>query len=435
MFSVLTCSALLASATATSSLSGPPSIPELADSAGRFETLLAAVGAAGLAETLSSEGPFTVFAPTDAAFSRIDESTIQFLLTDAGRPQLQRILTNHVVAGRLDAAMLLSRSEVETLAGTVLPLQIARDRLLVGDAVVESANLSASNGIVHVIDRVLIPEKQISPREVLLSAAIERGAPLFNDGNPEACAAVYATALDAIALGEGFGLDANGRKALGDRLERAGKMTDPSARAWEYRRLIDALYSQETMTSNDATKTASVRNADSGTLLYDFRSSSDARKWRTVLDGVMGGRSTGRITMENDALVFQGKTSLENNGGFSSMRASVPEGALADANAIRIRVKGDGRTWILGTRGSGNMGGDAYWYRFDTTDGEWTELTVPISEMERHFFGNKVPGLLSPDQVRGIDFYIYDKNAGPFRLEVDTIEAVKIADKNLAFDA
>ena len=437
MITVLACSALFAGS-APAITQGPPNIPELADSAGRFQTLLAAVGAAGLADTLASEGPFTVFAPSDQAFSLVDESTIKYLLTDEGRPDLTRILTHHVVAGRLDAGTLVGQDEVETLAGTVLPLEVARNRLLVGDAVVEQADLAASNGIVHVIDRVLLPPKQVSPREALITAAVERGVPLFNDGNPDACAAVYATALEAIALGEGFGLDANGRKALTARIERAAKMSDVRARAWEYRRLIDQLWADDTMQSTDPSRTASApaRIRDSGTLLYDFSNQSQASQWRTVLDGVMGGRSTGRISMENGNLLFQGATSLENNGGFSSMRAPVAKGAFdGDANAIRIRVKGDGRTWILGTRGSRNMGGDAYWYRFDTKDGEWTEVTVPIAEMERHYFGRKLPGRLTPDNVRGIDFYIYDKNAGPFRLEVDTIEAIRVPQESLAFDA
>jgi len=429
MFTILACSTLVSSIA-----TGPPAIPELADSAGRFTTLVSAVGEAGLAETLSSEGPFTVFAPTDVAFSRIDGGTLEFLLTDAGRPELQRILKNHVVSGRLDAAELLNRSEVETLAGTVLKLETAGGRLLVGNAAVESADLDAANGVVHVIDRVLLPPRQASPRESLLSAAISRGVPLFNDGNPNACSAVYATALDAIRYGEGFGLDDSGRMALGRRIDRAEKMTDARARAWEYRGLIDALWANEVM-ALEGTKPTASRNRNTGRVLYDFQDSAQTGQWRTVLDGVMGGRSTGRISKENGVLIFEGETSLKNNGGFSSMRATVPTGAMENANAIRIRVKGDGRTWILGTRGKRNMGGDAYWFRFETEKDQWKEITVPIAEMERHFFGRKMAGRLTPEQVRGIDFYIYDKNAGPFRLEVDTIEAVNTEDESLLFDA
>ena len=149
----------------------------------------------------------------------------------------------------------------------------------------------------------------------------------------------------------------------------------------------------------------------------------------------MGGRSTGRISGGQGTLVFEGSTSLENNGGFSSMRVGVPSNAFDGADSIRVRVKGDGRTYILGTRGSRNMGGDAFWTRFETRAGEWMEITVPIEDMERHFFGRKVDGTMTPDKVKGLDFYIYDKNSGPFRLEVDTIEAVNSGSRNLAFDA
>ncbi|MGB1397793.1 MAG: CIA30 family protein, partial [Planctomycetota bacterium] len=72
------------------------------------------------------------------------------------------------------------------------------------------------------------------------------------------------------------------------------------------------------------------------------------------------------------------------------------------------------------------------WTRFDTIAGEWQTVTIKIDEMERHFFGQKLPGTITPDQVRGIDFYIYDKKAGPFRLEIDNIQAVSTDGRNLA---
>ena len=124
-------------------------------------------------------------------------------------------------------------------------------------------------------------------------------------------------------------------------------------------------------------------------------------------------------------MLFTGETSLKNNGGFSSIRCGVPEGTFADSNAIRLRVRGDGRTWIVGTRKSSQMGGDSYWSRFDTQDGVWQEVIVPIDSMERHFFGQRAPGSITPDQVRAVEFYMYDKKAGPFSLQVDTIEGIK----------
>jgi NADH dehydrogenase [ubiquinone] 1 alpha subcomplex assembly factor 1 len=249
-----------------------------------------------------------------------------------------------------------------------------------------------------------------------LGRAIERGVPLFNQGMPEACAAVYATALEGIADSDGWGLEAAQRANLRYQLDLAVSIPDPSEQAWAYRRIIDALLNGAPL--------AAPASSDSRSL-FDFTVASDFEKWRIVVDGVMGGRSTGLLEQQQDVLVFTGVTSLENNGGFSSIRAPVPEGSLAGYDSLRIRVKGDGRSWILGARDRSDRGAGSYWSRFETIAGEWQTVTVPITGMVRHYFGNPTRGSLSPADIRGIEFYIYDKQAGPFRLEVDQIEAVR----------
>ena len=87
-------------------------------------------------------------------------------------------------------------------------------------------------------------------------------------------------------------------------------------------------------------------------------------------------------------------------------------------------MKGDGRTWILGARGAGTRG-ESHWERFETTRDAWQTVTVPIRSMVRQYFGTPIEGRLEPDEVRGLEFYIYDKQAGPFRLQIDRIEAVR----------
>ena len=434
----------------------PPSIPELATAAGRFDTLLAAAQAAGLAEALSSPGPFTVFAPTDAAFARLGDDTIASLLEPAAKPTLARILKHHVVPGRLDAADLVGRESIETLAGTTLELGVLRGRLLVGDAAVESADLAANNGVVHVIDRVLVPPAVVDPLETLLDNAVRRGAARFNDGDPGACADIYATALDSVALAAGFGLDDDTRDRLQSRLDEIASMNSDRDRAWAYRRIIDTLYagiqngsisSTSASASNDPTPTstapatpAAARTtasrhtfAPSGTMLFAFDGEDAATGWRTVLDGVMGGRSTGRILATDDGtIVFDGATSLENNGGFSSMRTDVAEGACDGADAIRLIVKGDGRDYKLGVKGYRGMSPEGYWQSFPTVAGEWTEVVMPIRDLERQFMGRPLQGRIAPEDIRAIEFYIYDKNAGDFRLEIDSIEAVRL---DQTFDA
>lgn len=422
----------------------PPTIPALAAGAGRFDTLLAAAQAAGLAEALSSPGPFTVFAPTDAAFARLGDDAIAGLLEPSARPTLARILKHHVVPGRLAAADLVGRDSVETLAGTTLELDAVRGRLLVGDAAVESADLAAANGVVHVIDRVLIPPAVVDPLETLLDNAVRRGAPIFNAGDPDGCAAVYATALDAIALGGGFDLDAETRAGLRSRLDEIDAMDSGRDRAWAYRRIIDALYGglrdgslrdgAEPVATTAPGARAGTRHAFAprGTTIHDFDGDDATDGWRTVLDGVMGGRSTGRITAGDGTIVFDGATSLENNGGFSSMRTDVAEGAFADADAIRLVVKGDGRDYKLGVKSYRGMSPEGYWKSFPTVAGEWTEIVMPIRDLERQFMGRPMQGRISPADIKAIEFYIYDKNAGPFRLEIDSIEAVRLDE---TFDA
>lgn len=220
-----------------------PNIVEIAVGNDDFSTLVAAVKAAGLVEALSADGPVTVFAPTNEAFGRIDKDTIAFLLTDQGRPQLERILLHHVVPGRMDASDLVGKTEVETLAGTMLSLEVARDRLFVDKALVQSADIGASNGVIHVIDRVMLPPVQVSPLEMVINNAIERGVPMFNNNNSEGCAAVYATALDAIASVDGFGLGAQARGELAKQLQSIAGMRDSSEQAWAYRRIMDSMLS------------------------------------------------------------------------------------------------------------------------------------------------------------------------------------------------
>ena len=132
-------------------------IPQVAEAAGSFTTLLAAVKAAGLAETLMGEGPFTVFAPTDEAFAALG-STVQDLLKPENREALTGILTYHVVPGRVFAAQAKTLSEAPTVNGQTLPIKAKYGDLMVGNAKVVAADIDASNGVIHVIDGVLIPE-------------------------------------------------------------------------------------------------------------------------------------------------------------------------------------------------------------------------------------------------------------------------------------
>jgi uncharacterized surface protein with fasciclin (FAS1) repeats len=133
-------------------------IVETAIAAGSFETLVAAVQAAGLVEALSAEGPFTVFAPTDAAFAALPEGTVESPLQPENRAQLEAILTYHVVAGRLTASEVIGSDELVTLQGQSLPVVVADGVVTVGGATVVQTDVAASNGVIHLIDSVLLPQ-------------------------------------------------------------------------------------------------------------------------------------------------------------------------------------------------------------------------------------------------------------------------------------
>jgi uncharacterized surface protein with fasciclin (FAS1) repeats len=121
------------------------------------KTLAAAVTAAGLVQTLQGAGPFTVFAPTDAAFAAIQKD-VDTLLKPENKEKLSSILTYHVVSGTAMAADLKDGQELATVQGGKLKVSIKGDKVMIGDAQVTMADVAASNGVVHVIDKVLLPE-------------------------------------------------------------------------------------------------------------------------------------------------------------------------------------------------------------------------------------------------------------------------------------
>ena len=132
-----------------------PTIVDVAVQAGSFNTLVQAVQAAGLVETLSGEGPFTVFAPTDEAFAQIPQETLQAVLAD--KEKLTAILTYHVVPGRLMAADVVRSTQLQTVQGQSITVS-AEGGVRVDDANVIQTDIEADNGVIHVIDQVIMPK-------------------------------------------------------------------------------------------------------------------------------------------------------------------------------------------------------------------------------------------------------------------------------------
>lgn len=132
-------------------------IVDTAASAGTFKTLLAAATAAGLVDALKGEGPLTVFAPTDEAFAALPKGTVENLLKPENKDQLVQILLYHVVSGKVMAAQAVKLDSADTLAGQSLTLEVVDGTLMINDASVVAADVMASNGVIHVINAVLIP--------------------------------------------------------------------------------------------------------------------------------------------------------------------------------------------------------------------------------------------------------------------------------------
>lgn len=137
---------------------GKMDVVDTAVSAGSFGTLVAAVKAAGLVDTLKGEGPFTVFAPTDDAFAKLPEGTVENLLKPENIDQLKSILTYHVVPGKVMAADAVKLTSADTVNGKAFAISQRDGAVFVDNAKVIQTDIAASNGVIHVIDTVIIPE-------------------------------------------------------------------------------------------------------------------------------------------------------------------------------------------------------------------------------------------------------------------------------------
>ena len=131
-------------------------IVDTAVAAGDFNTLVTAVKAAGLVETLKGEGPFTVFAPTDAAFAKVPTDTLNALLAD--KAALANVLTYHVVAGKVMAADVVKLNSAATVQGQAVSIEVRDGKVYVDGSQVVATDIKASNGVIHVIDAVILPK-------------------------------------------------------------------------------------------------------------------------------------------------------------------------------------------------------------------------------------------------------------------------------------
>lgn len=162
--------------------------------------------------------------------------------------------------------------------------------------------------------------------------------------------------------------------------------------------------------------------------------SSDSR-WQVVVDGVMGGLSTGEIDRTQNGIMFHGDLSLENNGGFSQIRTPIQQGSLEGADGIEIEVRGDGRNYIFDARVANmRVMAGSYQHKFDTKDGEWTTVRLPFTDFQFHYFGRLMDNVeaIQSHMIDSLGVTLADYNPGEFELEIRAIRGYVEGD---AYDA
>lgn len=235
--------------------------------------------------------------------------------------------------------------------------------------------------------------------------AIRLGVPLYNEGQTEACAAIYRIALRSLHLLAPSTVDTS---AVEEALGTAARQ-DPQQGAWTLRRALDSIYQT----------TESSAMVDEDSFQIDF--ANDASSWYVVNDNVMGGVSRGGFARTSDGTgQFAGQLSMRNNGGFSSVRTKIPRGALTGFDGIEMRVRGDDRTYTLLAAPERSRGS---WQHDFVAGDQWQTVRLPFGEMKLSIRGWQPP---SAAPIRGQDvgmlgLLVADKNTSPFQLEVDWI--------------
>ena len=223
-------------------------IPETVVEAGVFSTLVAAAGAADLVEVLGSEGPFTVFAPTDEAFAKLPAGTVESLLLPENKQKLINILKYHVVSGRVYDDEAVKAKSANTLLGRSVQIGFSAEGLQVNEVKVAAKNVEALNGVIHIIDGVLLPPTAMSTTEAMaaLESAISRGVPAYNNGHLGQCCDIYASTMQQLKDAGIEGMESYVSTVANETMTNAGHTANDSDRAWALRRGIDNLRSRLT---------------------------------------------------------------------------------------------------------------------------------------------------------------------------------------------
>lgn len=219
-------------------------IVDTAVEAGSFKTLAAALQAAELVDALKGEGPFTVFAPTDKAFAKLPAGTIESLLKPENRDQLVSVLKYHVVPGRILSYDAVAAKSAGTLQGDDIRVSVSNNQVKINEANVVKPDVVTSNGVIHIIDSVLLPAQKVSAADArqMIEHAIARGVHLFNSGHHAACADLYAETAGKLASQGGDQMPPLVMTSLKTATDHAEQCSCPTQRAWTLRRGLDKAY-------------------------------------------------------------------------------------------------------------------------------------------------------------------------------------------------
>lgn len=212
-------------------------IAGVAKKAGQFETLLAAAEAAGITDALTGAKPLTVLAPTDEAFAALPKGTVETLLKPENMDKLKAILLYHVVPGSVSAGDALNAKAAKTLGGQKVNFAIKNGKFLVNESNILITDIKADNGVIHVIDQVLIPSVKASTR---IEQAINMGVPVFNHGNHHKCSEIYMSCVKALAMDPD--LCKSTRSSMSALIKQASRMHSSTDRAWALRHGMDRVY-------------------------------------------------------------------------------------------------------------------------------------------------------------------------------------------------
>lgn len=217
---------------------------ETASGARTFNTLIAAAKAAGLASVLTGEDALTIFAPTDEAFAKLPEGTVESLLKPENKDQLISILTYHVVAGRVYSESVVKNKTLKSLQGAAINVKAKKNGVKIQGAKLLKADINASNGVVHVIDTVIMPPTNkisFTDAKRKIDHSVAQGSRLFNAGHHDQCASVYMGTMQVL-LESNAHMPTSLTRQMESVISQAKHQTCPTQRSWTLRHGLNQAY-------------------------------------------------------------------------------------------------------------------------------------------------------------------------------------------------